>query len=105
MNENNKSLNILIERSIKKNWENLALTDFNGSSFQYRDLGRKIAKQHLMYEHIGLKPGDKIALCGRNSAQWSIAFLSAITYGAVAVPILHEFTPEIVHHIVNHSDA
>ena len=105
MSENSKSLNILIEKSIKQNWENLALTDFNGSSFQYRDLGRKIAKLHLMYEHIGLKPGDKIALCGRNSAQWSIAFLSAITYGAVAVPILHEFKADNIHHLVNHSEA
>ena len=103
--ENNKSLNILIERSIKQNWENLALTDFNGSSFQYRDLARKIAKLHLLYEHIGLKPGDKIALCGKNSAQWAVAYLSSLTYGAIAVPILHEFKSDNIHHLVNHSEA
>lgn len=105
MTENNKSLNILIEKSIKQNWDKLALTDFNGSSFQYRDLARKIAKLHLLYEHIGLKPGDKIALCGKNSAQWAVAFLSSLTYGAVAVPILHEFKADNIHHLVTHSEA
>lgn len=95
----------MIRDSIRKNWEELALTDFHGASFQYRDLARKIAKLHLAFEHAGIKPGDKIALCGRNSAQWAVAFLATLTYGAVAVPILHEFKPDNIHHLVNHSDS
>ncbi len=101
----NKSLNKYIEESIRNNWERLALTDFNGSSFQYRDIARKVAKLHVLYEHTGVKPGDKIAICGRNSAQWAIAFIATITYGAVAVPILHEFKADNIHHLVNHSEA
>ncbi len=101
----NKSLNKYIEESIRDNWERLALTDFNGSSFQYRDIARKVAKLHVLYEHTGVKPGDKIAICGRNSAQWAIAFIATITYGAVAVPILHEFKADNIHHLVNHSEA
>ncbi|WP_302062501.1 AMP-binding protein, partial [uncultured Muribaculum sp.] len=85
------TLNGYLQSSVRKNWEELALTDFNGVSFQYRDIARKIAKLHLLYEQAGVKRGDKIALCGKNSSQWAVAFLSAITYGAVAVPILHEF--------------
>lgn len=100
-----RSLIKLFESSIKANWDRMALTDFNGQSFQYRDVARKIAKLHVLYEHTGIKPGDKIALCGRNSAQWSIAFLSIVTYGAVAVPILHEFKADNIHHLVNHSEA
>lgn len=95
----------MISDSIRKNWNELALTDFHGSSFQYRDLARKIAKLHLAFEHAGIKRGDKIALCGRNSAQWAVAFLATLTYGAVAVPILHEFKPDNIHHLINHSDA
>lgn len=75
------------------------------NSFQYRDVARKIAKLHLLFEHADIKPGDKIALCGRNSAQWAVAFLATVTYGAVAVPILHEFKPDNIHHLVSHSDA
>lgn len=95
----------MISDSIRKNWNELALTDFHGSSFQYRDLARKIAKLHLAFEHAGIKRGDKIALCGRNSAQWAVAFLATLTYGAVAVPILHEFKPDNIHHLINHSDS
>ncbi len=94
-----------IETSIRDNWEDLALTDFNGVSFQYRTIARKIAKLHIAYEAAGIKKGDKIALCGRNSAQWSIAFLATLTYGAVPVPILHDFKPDMIHHLVNHSEA
>ena len=94
-----------IETSIRDNWEELALTDFNGVSFQYRTIARKIAKLHIAYEAAGIKKGDKIALCGRNSAQWSIAFLASLTYGAVPVPILHDFKPDMIHHLVNHSEA
>lgn len=100
-----RSLIKLFEESIKANWDKMALTDFNGQSFQYRDVARKIAKLHVLYEETGIKPGDKIALCGRNSSQWSIAFLSILTYGAVAVPILHEFKADNIHHLINHSEA
>lgn len=99
------NINQYITDAIKDNWENLALTDFDGSSFQFRDVARKIAKLHILFESIGLSSGDKIALCGRNSAQWSIAFLATVTYGAVAVPILHDFKPDNIHHLVNHSEA
>lgn len=94
-----------IQASIRNNWEYLALTDFKGASFQYRDVARKIAKLHLLFEHAGLKKGDRIAFCGRNSAQWSIAMLASLTYGTVAVPILHDFKPDNVHHLVNHCEA
>lgn len=102
---NSKSLISFIEHSIRKNWEHTALTDFHGVSFQYRDVARKIEKLHILFENAGIKEGDKIALCGKNSAQWAVAFLSTITYGAVAVPILHEFKADNIHHLVTHSDA
>ena len=98
-------LNSLIERSIKENWELDALTDYKGIALQYKEVARKIAKIHLMYEQCGLKQGDKVALCGRNSSHWGVAFLATLTYGAVAVPILHEFKADNVHRIVNHSEA
>ena len=101
----NNHLIYLIKDSIEKNKELFALSDFQGANFQYRDVARKVAKLHLGFKHAGLRPGDKIALCGRNGANWAIAFLSVLTYGAVAVPILHEFKPDNVHHLVNHSDA
>ena len=94
-----------IERSLKKNWDLDALTDYNGSTLQYKDVARKIEKLHILMAEGGVQKGDKIAICGRNSSHWGVSFLATITYGAVAVPILHEFTPEIVHNIVNHSDA
>ncbi len=99
------NINQYIAQAIKDNWNNLALTDFDGSSFQFRDVARKIAKLHILFECIGIKPGDRIALCGRNSAQWSIAFLASVTYGAVAVPILHDFKADNIHHLVNHSES
>ena len=94
-----------IENSLKKNWDLDALTDYNGSTLQYKDVARKIEKMHILMAEGGVKKGDKIALCGRNSSHWGVAFLATLTYGAVAVPILHEFKPETVHNIVNHSDA
>ena len=94
-----------IQASIRDNWEYTAMTDFKGASFQYRDVARKIAKLHLLFEHAGLKKGDRVAFCGRNSAQWSIAMLASLTYGTVAVPILHDFKPDNVHHLVNHCEA
>ncbi len=97
--------NELIEKSIIDNWDLDALTDYKGATLQYHDVARKIEKLHIMFECSGVERGDKIALCGRNSANWAVAFLATLTYGAVAVPILHEFTSEQVHNIVNHSDA
>lgn len=94
-----------IENSIKKNWDLDALTDYKGATLQYKDVARKIEKLHILFEHSGVKKGDKIALCGRNSSHWGVTFLATLTYGAVAVPILHEFKPDNVHHIVNHSEA
>lgn len=99
------SLNYMLAESIKKNWEELALTDFNGVSFQYRDIARKVAKLHILFENSGIKKGDKIATCGKNSSQMSIAIIASITYGAVTVPILHEFKPDNIHHLVSHSEA
>lgn len=99
------SLNAYILQSVRDNWEQLALTDFNGVSFQYKDVARKIAKLHLLFAQAGVNPGDRIALCGRNSSQWAVAFLSVITYGAVVVPILNEFKPDNIHHLVSHSES
>ena len=97
--------NSLLEQSIKKNWDLDALTDYEGKTLQYNDVARKVEKLHILFENAGVEKGDKIALCGRNSAHWAVAFIAVLTYGAVAVPILHEFKPQQVHDIVNHSDA
>ena len=94
-----------IEDSIKSNWERQALTDFNGVSFQYRDIARKVAKLHILFENAKIKRGDKIAICGKNSSQWVVAFVASVTYGAVTVPILHEFKADNIHHLVAHSEA
>ena len=98
-------LNDYFSESVRKNWDRMALKDFDGASYQYKDVARKIAKLHLLFNHIGIAPGDKIALCGRNSAAWAVTFFAALSYGAVIVPILHEFKADTVHHLVNHSDA
>lgn len=103
--EYRNTLNGYILQAITANWEHPALTDFNGVSYQYKDVARKIMKLHIMFEHCGVKPGDKVALCGKNSAQWAVAFLGTVTYGAVAVPILNEFKPDNIHHLVTHSEA
>ena len=99
------SFNKLIEQAIIHNWEKNALTDYKGVTLQYHDVARKIEKLHIMFECSGISKGDKIALCGRNSSAWACAFLAVITYGAVAVPIQHEFKPEQVYNVVNHSEA
>ena len=99
------SFNQLIQESIVRNWDRDALTDYKGATLQYHDVARKIEKLHIMFESSGVEKGDKIALCGRNSSAWAAAFLAVLTYGAIAVPILHEFTPDQIHNIVNHSDA
>lgn len=94
-----------IEQSIKDNWDLDALTDYNGATLQYKDVARKIEKIHIIFEQSGIKEGDKIAICGRNSSHWGVTFLATLTYGAIAVPILHEFKPDNVHNIVNHSES
>lgn len=95
----------LIEQSIKTNWYLNALTDYKGITLQYRDVARKIEKIHILLENAGIEKGDKIAICGRNSAHWTVTYLAVITYGAVVVPILYEFKADQVHNIVNHSEA
>lgn len=99
------SFNALIQQSIIDHWDMDALTDYKGATLQYHDVARKIEKLHIMFENSGVVKGDKIALCGRNSANWAVAFLATLTYGAIAVPILHEFMPEQIHNIVNHSES
>lgn len=94
-----------VEDSIKKNWDLDALTDYKGATLQYKDVARKIEKLHILLAESGINPGDKVALCGRNSSHWGVAFLAILTYGAVAVPILHEFKADNIQNIVNHSDA
>ena len=94
-----------IEQSIIKNWDKDSLTDYKGITLQYKDVARKIAKFHIVLESAGIQPGDKIAVCRRNSAHWAVTFLATITYGAVIVPILHEFKADNIHNIVNHSEA
>ena len=103
--ENVPSFNQFIQQSIIDNWDRDALTDYKGATLQYHDVARKIEKLHILFENSGVQRGDKIALCGRNSSQWAVAFIATLTYGAVAVPILHEFMADQIHNIVNHSDA
>ena len=99
------SFNSYIVKSIKENWLLDALTDYKGSTLQYHDVARKIEKLHIMMEAAGIEKGDRIAVCGRNSAHWAVAYLATLTYGAVIVPILHEFNGEQIHNIVNHSES
>ena len=103
--QNIPSYNELLEKSIIEHWDMDALTDYKGQTLQYHDVARKIEKVHILFENSGIQRGDKIALCGRNSSQWTVAFIAILTYGAIAVPILHEFTADQIHNIVNHSDA
>lgn len=94
-----------IENTVKTRWNQASLTDFQGQTCHYKDVARKMEKLHILFENAGVKPGDRIAICGRNSAHWAVAFLATLTYGAIVVPILHEFKAEQVHNIVNHSEA
>ena len=100
-----QSLNKLYEQSFRENWDRPALSNYQGVTLHYRDMARRIAKMHIMYERCGLVRGDKVAICSRNQANWAVSFLSALTYGAVPVPILHEFKAGNIHHLVNHSEA
>ncbi len=101
----NISLNQMFEESFKKNWNNPALSDYKGVTLHYRDVARRIEKMHIIFRVCGVERGDKISICSRNQANWGVAFMACLTYGAVPVPILHEFKPGNVHHIVNHSDS
>lgn len=103
--ETGSSFNEYIKTAILKNWDADALTDYQGQTLQYHDVARKIEKLHILFENCGMQKGDKIAICGRNSAHWAVTFLATLTYGAVAVPILHEFNAEQIHNIVNHSES
>ena len=100
-----KSFNLCVQEALQQHWDLPALSDYSVQTFQYKDVARIIEKLHIILEASGVKPGDKVAICGRNSARWGIAFFATLTYGAVAVPILHEFHPEQIHDIVNHSEA
>ena len=99
------SVNKIFQESFKKNWDRPAISNYQGVTLHYRDVARRVAKMHIMFEECGLERGDKVALCSRNQANWAVAFLSAITYGAVPVPLLHEFKSSNIHHLVNHSEA
>ena len=99
------SFNAYIQRAIVENWDQDALTDYQGVTLQFHDVARKIEKIHILFENSGVEMGDKIAICGRNSAHWAVAYLATLTYGAVAVPILHEFNGEQIQNIVNHSES
>lgn len=99
------SFNSYLEKSIKDNWDCDALTDYKGATLQFHDVARKIEKLHILFENSGVQKGDKIALCGRNSSCWAVAFIATLTYGAVVVPIQHEFTADQIHNIVNHSES
>ena len=99
------SFNSLIEQSIISHWDSDALTDYKGITLQYKDVARKIEKLHILFENSGVEHGDKIAICGRNCASWAVVFLATLTYGAVVVSVLHEFTADQIHNIVNHSEA
>jgi long-chain acyl-CoA synthetase len=100
-----KSVNKILQESLTRNWDRPALTNYQGMTLAYRDVARRIAKLHIAFEQCGLQKGDKVAICSRNQANWGVSFLAAITYGAVAVPILHEFKPGNIHYLVNHSEA
>lgn len=99
------SVNKIFERSLKDNWDRPAISNYQGVTLHYRDLARRIAKLHIMFDECGLQKGDKVALCSRNQANWVVSFLATMTYGAVAVPLMHEFKPSNIHHLVNHSEA
>ena len=100
-----KSVNKLLESSIRNNWDREALSNYEGITLKYKDIAQKIAHLHIAFEKCGLVKGDKVALCSRNQANWGVCFLASLSYGAVPVPILHEFKPESIHYLVNHSDA
>lgn len=99
------SVNKIFEASFRKNWDRPAISNYQGATLHYRDLARRIEKLHIMFEECGLAKGDKVAICSRNQANWAVSFLSAMTFGAVPVPLMHEFKSSNIHHLVNHSEA
>ena len=99
------SVNKLLEKSFRENWDRPALSNYKGQDLAYRDVARRVAKLHIAFEQCGLQKGDKVAICSRNQANWGVSLLAALTYGAVPVPILHEFKPGNIHYLVNHSEA
>lgn len=103
--QSHASLNAIIADRIRQSWELMAFSDMGGESYRFRDVAEAVEKLRLLFDAAGVKPGDKVALCGRNSSNWAVAFIACLTSGVVAVPILHEFKPEVVHHLVNHSGA
>ena len=100
-----KSVNKILENSIRENWEREALSNYQGATLTYRELAERVAMLHIGFSKCGLEKGDKVAICSRNQANWGVCFLAALSYGAVPVPILHEFKPESIHYLVNHSEA
>ena len=100
-----KSVNKIFEESFKKNWLRPAISNYQGETLHFRDLARRIEKLHIMFDECGLAKGDKVAICSRNQANWAVVFLATMTYGAVPVPLLHEFKSANIHHLVNHSEA
>ena len=99
------SVNKLFEASFKKNWDRPAISNYQGVTLHFRDVARRMEKLHIMFEECGLQKGHKVAICSRNQANWAVAFLATMTYGAVPVPLLHEFKSANIHHLVNHSEA
>jgi long-chain acyl-CoA synthetase len=100
-----ENLTEIIQNSIRKNWEITAMVDYKGEGLKYSQVAERILKLHAIFDACDVKHGDKIALIGKNSANWGVCYLATITFGAVIVPILPDFKPNDVHHIVNHSDA
>ena len=102
---NFKSVNKIYQEAFKKNWDRPAISNYQGVTLHYRDVAERIEKMHIMFSECGLQKGDKVAICSRNQANWAVSFFSAMTYGAVPVPLLHEFKSSNIHHLVNHSEA
>ncbi len=102
---NFKSVNKIYQEAFKKNWDRPAISNYQGVTLHYRDVAERIEKLHIMFSECGLQKGDKVAICSRNQANWAVSFFSAMTYGAVPVPLLHEFKSSNIHHLVNHSEA
>ena len=100
-----QSVNKILQKSFQQNWDRSALSNYQGVTLSYREVARRIAKLHIAFDQCGLRKGDKVAICSRNQANWGVSFLAAITYGAVAVPILHEFKAGNIHFLVNHSES
>ena len=99
------SVNKIFEAAFKKNWDRPAISNYQGVTLKFCDVARRMEKLHIMFEECGLQKGDKVAICSRNQANWAVSFLATMTYGAVPVPLLHEFKSSNIHHLVNHSEA